>query len=146
MPPPAELQPNSSPNSPNHQPYFIRPEPPHRNGSLRSPEVQAYLKKHRWVKAWHDRTTKSNLKSSDDKRAGSVPRAPNEIKDLRHPRYCDLYLRENYRFKDKLPCPAMAMRGCSPETVYICESCLVFLHLECHAFFHQHHAGDPMPF
>jgi hypothetical protein len=141
------------PNIPAEQPFFYQPPanplPPNiPTSNLHSPQLQAYFEKHRWVKAWYERQTRSLSRKPENEnatKAGNVPRADSSKNLFKHPRYCQLYVDENSNSRDKVPCPAMALRRCGPETPMICESCSVFLHYECYFMYHQQHACDRMP-
>jgi hypothetical protein len=109
---------------------------PFRDASILSSGT--YFSKHSWMKAWGDRS--AVLAKGKTERKLSVPKAPEDCSDFRFPRTCTLYTKMKKDFNMK--CPGMHLKDVREQTQLICSHCLVFLHAECHMFYHMHYAKD----
>lgn len=113
--------------------------------------MHGYLSKHRWMKCWGDRHTKSASKLGtvmDRANVDSgIPKAPEWNPLFRWPSTCELNRLQKLKFRgtpEQMKCTAMLLQPISPKTSFICMHCGVFLHRECHNVYHQDYATDRM--
>jgi hypothetical protein len=102
--------------------------------------VGAYFSRHSWMKAWGERSSALPKGNQLKERKVPVPKAPADCPEFKFPRTCALYMKLKKEYR--LECPGMKVRNVTKDTQLICSQCLVFLHPECHTYYHMHYAHD----
>jgi hypothetical protein len=98
-----------------------------------------YMKRHCWMKCWGKH---ARLHGTGAAERQSMPIAPLDLADFKHPRFCYVYTEWKKKFNQS--CPAMLLHNINPSTQLICSYCKVYLHAECHTVYHQMYASDKL--
>lgn len=97
-----------------------------------------YFSRHKWWKVWGRAGPEIGTKGKGPRKV-NIPRAPEDT-PFKFNGTCALF--EHFQMHGLGLCPSMKIQNIEKTTSLICSGCGVYLHNECHPFYHMHLAAD----